>query len=153
MPVPLQSTMIKQNQESEGYNNVLIIDPEMDIAIELKTYLSRLKYSVLTVKNTDEAISTIAFHNISIVIYIMQGFDNHALELIKSIRTIKDEPNILLICDFSDVDMIINARHYGVTEFIKRPFNLLEVRFALERLSYGTLNRKQNTNPNNHEKN
>ncbi|MFI3166410.1 MAG: response regulator transcription factor [Bacillota bacterium] len=106
--------------------NILIVDDEKDIRSALKIYLANDEYSFLECENGKEAIEILKSSNVALVILDIMMPILNGLETLATLREFSNVPVILLTAKSEDVD-IIKGLNMGADDYIKKPFNPLEV--------------------------
>ncbi len=107
-------------------NRLLIIDDDFDVREKLKILL-QLNYEILTAQDGKNALELIGQGNIDLVTLDL-GLKNPAgITLVKAIKNSAPDIEIIIITASTDLRTAIDALHYGVFDYLTKPFNLTEV--------------------------
>lgn len=115
-------------------NKILVIDDEEKIAKLLKKYFQSLKYEIEYVLSAKEAFAFLEKNHVDIVISDLNLPKISGLEILKIVK--KKYPWILflIITGYGTIDKAISATKNGVDAFIKKPFELEEIEFQIQKL-------------------
>ncbi len=110
----------------EMNQNVLIVDDEIGPRESLRMIL-KPSYNVFIAENGNKALDIVKNENIDIVTLDlrMPGLDGN--EVLKAIKKINSEIEVIVITGNSSVKSAIGAIHWGVYEYITKPFNVAEI--------------------------
>lgn len=130
--------------------NVLIVEDDPMVAEFNKRYLSnvdgfRLVDIAYSVEEATDIIESIEIDLILLDVY-MPG--KNGLDLLSSIREKGLAIDVILITAASDVDNIQSALHYGVIDYLIKPFEFLRFKQALLRYKekFEVLHKRENLN-------
>jgi|WetSurSiteA1Bulk_404760.scaffolds.fasta_scaffold02095_4 two-component system, cell cycle sensor histidine kinase and response regulator CckA len=135
-PVPEKITLQREKPKiisMHGYENILLVDDDIDVLNFVREILEGHGYSVLPVSNSLNAIDIFRSHSETIQIVVtdimmplMEGN-----ELIKNLKRIKPDIKIIVISGYSDAAV---SKDKLVDAFIKKPFESMELLSAVRRL-------------------
>ncbi|MBN1848305.1 MAG: response regulator [Deltaproteobacteria bacterium] len=112
---------------------ILLIDDEEAILRVLARSLRSDGYEVITAKSGDEGIQTFIRESPQIVLtdIKMPGMDG--LEVLKRIKDIQSEAEVIIITGHGDIDSAIESLQYGASDFVNKPVRDKALAIALER--------------------
>lgn len=116
--------------------NYLIAEDEFAIAKIITDMLNIHPNTsmVLTAQNGLEALEIYKQHNIDIVITDILMPHMSGIELIKRIREINPDAQILIESAFSDIDLVRDAMRNGAYDYVLKPFTIDDMMSAIDRL-------------------
>jgi len=114
--------------------NVLVLDDETKITEQLNKQLSRKGFLVFEANNSKNAFRILDTHKIDIALLdFMIPHDLNGIDILKRIK--KDYPatEVIMVSGQEDIDIVIEAQRQGAIDFVRKPFSLSEIFFAIER--------------------
>lgn len=118
---------------SQKLKNILVIEDEAIIATDIKDILEALGYRVMhIIKNGDEAISYLSFHNPDLVLcdINIQG-SKDGVEVATLIQKKKKVPFVFL-SSYSDARTLDRAKHALPYGYVVKPFTSKDIASAIE---------------------
>ncbi len=114
-------------------NKILLIDDEEAILRVLSMSLRSDGYEVLTASNGEEGISVFKEQSPQVVLtdIKMPGMDG--LEVLKHIKQIDPDAEVVIITGHGDIDSAIEALQHGASDFINKPVRDKALAIALKR--------------------
>ncbi len=114
---------------------ILLVDDEKDIRDTLSEILLMKGYKSIACSNGHEAVEKFKdkSNNIGIVITDINMPKISGLELLKILNGIDDTIIAIIITAYATRDAAIEALKYGAYDFIKKPFNIVELTLILKR--------------------
>lgn len=112
---------------------VLIVDDEIRLADSLGNLLSGIGYQVQTASDGQRALETLETNPAHVVITDLRMPDIDGLELIRLINEKYPRILIIVITGHATTESAIEAVHYHVFDFIRKPFEFDLVRMALDK--------------------
>jgi two-component system, cell cycle sensor histidine kinase and response regulator CckA len=135
-PVPEKTVLQREKPKivsMRGYENILLVDDDVDVLNFVREILESHGYSVLPVSNSLNAIDifrsnseTIQIVVTDIMMPLMEGN-----ELIKNLKRIKPDIKIIVISGYSNTAV---SKDKLVDAFIKKPFESMELLSSVRRL-------------------
>ncbi|MDY6954969.1 MAG: response regulator, partial [Thermodesulfobacteriota bacterium] len=100
---------------------LLVIDDERSILEMLELSLSREGYEVLTAENGEKGVSSFQEHRPKLVLtdVKMPGIDG--IEVLKRIKAIDPEAEVIVITGHGDMDTAIAALQHQASDFVTKP--------------------------------
>ena len=114
-------------------DKILIVDDEQPIVRLLSMSLKSDGYETLKAFSGEEALTVFKEHAPDIVVtdIKMPGMDG--LELLKKIKELDPEKEVIIVTGHGDIDSTITALQYGASDFINKPVRDEALAIALER--------------------
>ncbi len=114
-------------------NKILIVDDEEIIVRLLSMSLRSDGYETVTAFNGEQGLEVFKAQSPDIVVtdIKMPGMDG--LELLKKIKEIDIETEVIIVTGHGDIDSTITALQYGASDFINKPVRDEALAIALER--------------------
>ncbi len=124
-------------------NKILIVDDEEIIVRLLSMSLRSDGYETVTAYNGEQGLEVFQSESPDIVVtdIKMPGMDG--LELLKKIKEIDSEKEVIIVTGHGDIDSTITALQYGASDFINKPVRDEALAIALERAKAKIEIRKQ----------
>ncbi len=121
---------------------ILILDDEPKITEQLKWHLQKKEMDVAAVNTPEEAFRHLHYENTDILLLdvIMPGIGG--LEVLEKVKSISPDTAVIMMSGFGNMEMVINAMRLGATDFIRKPFQMMDILVAIERT--GKMVRLQN---------
>ncbi|MCK5165384.1 MAG: response regulator [Desulfobacula sp.] len=114
-------------------NKILIVDDEEIIVRLLSMSLRSDGYETLAAYSGEQGLEVFKSESPDIVVtdIKMPGMDG--LELLKKIKEINSEKEVIIVTGHGDIDSTITALQYGASDFINKPVRDESLAIALER--------------------
>jgi DNA-binding NtrC family response regulator len=101
--------------------HLLIVDDEISLRENLKTFLERNEYTVVTAGDGKEALDIIETQDFDAVLSDIRMPEIDGLELAKTLSGIRPDTPLILMTAFGSVETAVEALHLGVTDYILKP--------------------------------
>ena len=129
---------------------VLVVDDEKGYRDEIKEYLVDSGFIVHTAGLPSDALVLLENERIDIAVLDLRLPEMSGIDLMKKIREIDEQIGLIIISGHGDMDSVLSAMREGATDFFPKPFNLVDIRFAIERTRkylelHSSLNEIKNT--------
>jgi PAS domain S-box-containing protein len=114
-------------------NKILLIDDEPDIVRVLSMSLRADGYDVIPAYSGIEGVEVFEKERPDIVLtdIIMPGMDG--IEVLKKVKSIQPQSEVIIITGHGDIDNTIEALQYGASDFINKPVRDEALSIALKR--------------------
>lgn len=112
---------------------ILVVDDEKGYRDEIKEYLLDSGFVVYTAGLPSEALVVMANEQIDIAIVDLRLPEMNGIDLMKKMREIDEQIGVIIISGHGDMDSVLTAMRDGAIDFFPKPFNLVDIRFAIER--------------------
>ena len=112
---------------------ILLIDDEADILRVLSMSLRADGYEVVTALSGEEGLAVFEKESPDLVLtdIKMPGMDG--IEVLKRIKSLSDEPEVIIITGHGDIDSAIEALQFGASDFINKPVRDKALAISLKR--------------------
>ena len=116
--------------------NVLVVDDESSVLRLIRMVLADFGVTqVFTAKNASKALALLgAFDDIDVVIcdWNMPGMSG--LSLLQQVRTVDQEIPFIMLTGRADLSSVMEARDFGVSDYLVKPFTPEKLEAKLARL-------------------
>ncbi len=113
--------------------NILILDDEPDFRTSVREYLEEGGYEFFEVSTGEEAIELFTIHDIDIVICDIKLPGNDGIEVLKHIKEIKPDTQVIMVTGLKDVQTAVEAMRQGASDYLTKGSGLKELRIRVER--------------------
>ncbi len=112
---------------------ILLIDDEADILRVLSMSLKADGYDVVTALSGEEGLAVFEKESPDLVLtdIKMPGMDG--IQVLKQIKVLSDEPEVIIITGHGDIDSAIEALQHGASDFINKPVRDKALAISLKR--------------------
>ena len=112
---------------------ILLIDDEADILRVLSMSLKADGYDVVTALSGEEGLTVFEQESPDLVLtdIKMPGMDG--IQVLKQIKVLSDESEVIIITGHGDIDSAIEALQYGASDFINKPVRDRALAISLKR--------------------
>ncbi|MCT4589815.1 MAG: sigma-54 dependent transcriptional regulator [Carboxylicivirga sp.] len=112
---------------------VLILDDETRITEKLKYHLEKRNFKVYTANTPNEGFALLEKERPGVLILDVMLPGMNGLDILEKVK--QDYPNleIIMISGYGDMDMVIQAMRQGASDFIRKPFQIMDIQLAIER--------------------
>ncbi len=114
-------------------NRILLIDDEPDILRVLGISLRADGYQVRTALSGEEALTIFARETPELVITDIKMPGMNGIEVLREVKNIRAETEVIIITGHGDIDSAIEALQYGASDFINKPVRDQQLAIALQR--------------------
>jgi len=112
---------IKKLKDLSKNLNVLFVDDDFEISQRMNDYLKKFFKNVYIASNGFEAMEYFGKVEVDLVITDISMPKMDGLELLKNIRFIDEEKEVLIVSAFSDFEYLKTAITYGVSGYLLKP--------------------------------
>jgi DNA-binding NtrC family response regulator len=106
--------------------NIAIVDDENDILQVLNRFFQR-EFTVTTFNNPVNAYNDIINNNYDIVLCDIMMPQIDGIQLLRKVRDNGNDTKFIMMTAFDSMDRALAAHKYGATNYIKKPFESLEI--------------------------
>lgn len=114
-------------------NKIMVVDDEPIIVRLLSMSLRSDGYETVTAQNGEEGLKVFEAESPDIVVTDIKMPVMDGLELLKKIKEIDPEKEVIIVTGHGDIDSTITALQYGASDFINKPVRDEALAIALER--------------------
>ncbi|RMH62171.1 MAG: response regulator [Calditrichaeota bacterium] len=115
------------------HRSVLVVDDEVNITDTMGRFLQEEGYRVFLATNGMEALETFRIKQPRIVVTDLMMPGMSGIDLIREIRAMDKETEIIVLTGHGDMDKAITALRHQVSDFLIKPIDLLVLRHAIEK--------------------
>jgi len=112
---------------------VLIVDDEIMICKSLEAGLTDAGYSVVTARNSEEAMKAVRTFKPRIVLTDMKLGNENGIDLIDRIKSENGDIEVIVMTAYSDISSAVLAIKKGAFDYINKPFELEHIEIILMR--------------------
>lgn len=114
---------------------VLILDDETRITEKLKYHLEKRNFSVITANTPNEGLQKLEEERPGVLILDVMLPGMNGLDILEKVKAGYPNLEIIMISGYGDMDMVIQAMRKGASDFIRKPFQIMDIQLAIERTS------------------
>ena len=114
-------------------NKLLLVDDEPDILRVLSMSLKADGYDVQTASRGEDALTVFSKDKPDIVITDIKMPGMNGIEVLREVKRIDEETEVIIITGHGDIDSAIEALKYGASDFINKPVRDEALAIALRR--------------------
>jgi response regulator RpfG family c-di-GMP phosphodiesterase len=118
--------------EFQDRNRLLVVDDELSIREVLAEGLAGYGFSVEMASSAAEAFQAVQDGGIHLVLSDIDMPGGNGIELLKRIKALDRDLDVIMVTGVVDVDTAIGSIRDGASDYVTKPFNLEEVRIAVE---------------------
>ncbi|TLX70849.1 sigma-54-dependent Fis family transcriptional regulator [Labilibacter sediminis] len=112
---------------------ILILDDETRITEKLKYHLEKRNFEVHTANMPNEGFELLEKEKPGILILDVMLPGMNGLEILKKVKEDHAGTEVIMISGYGDMDMVIEAMRKGASDFIRKPFQVMDIQVAVER--------------------
>ena len=113
--------------------NLLIVDDEKTYRENIEEFFSNCKMKTFSAELPSLAFDILKKNKIDIVVLDLRLPEMNGLDVLKEIKKLYPEIEVIIITGHGDMDSVIKAMRLGAIDFFTKPFRLIEVQNAIER--------------------
>src|SRR3989337_3562532 len=119
--------------EAVSQMRVLVVDDEEPFRILMESELGRLGHAVQCVKSGEEALQTLAAHDVEVVLLDLKMPGLRGMETLKRMKEAGVSAEVIILTGHPDIDDAIQAMKLGAYANLTTPARLAEVEELLKR--------------------
>ena len=113
---------------------ILVLDDERKITEQLQKQFTRRGFEVFQANDSRTAFDILERQKIDIALLdFMIPHDLNGIDILKRIKTEYSGTEVIIVSGQEDIDVVIEAQRQGAIDFVRKPFSLSEIFFAIER--------------------
>lgn len=112
---------------------ILILDDEVRITEKLKYHLEKRSFKVYTANTPNQGFALLEQEKPEILILDVMLPGMNGLDMLKQIKVDFPSTEVIMISGYGDMDMVIEAMRKGASDFIRKPFQVMDIQVAVER--------------------
>ncbi len=114
-------------------SSVLIVDDEFGVRESLRILL-KSHYKICTARDGEEALKVVKERKIDLITLDLNMPKLSGIETLREIRKIDGEVPVIIITGYGTQEDEKEALHYGVKDFISKPFNTSKIISVIDRI-------------------
>lgn len=122
-------------------NRILLVDDEEDIRTVLGISLADMGYDVLTAENGEDGLRVFMEETPPIVLTDIKMPDMDGIELLRKIKNIDPEVEVIMITGHGDMDLAIESFQSEASDFITKPIDVDALEMSIKRVCEKILTR------------
>ena len=115
--------MIYYINSGDNMDKILIVEDEIKIREELKTFLENNGYEILTINNFENTLDQIEKLEIDLILIDINIPGINGMHLCREIRKTSKIPIIIVTSRDTEIDELL-CMNYGADDFITKPYNM-----------------------------
>jgi DNA-binding NtrC family response regulator len=112
---------------------ILFVDDDPKAGDLMLRFSEDASYNVEVFQNPRQALARFKQHPVDLIISDLRMPELTGIELLSEVRTIDANVPFIIITGYADVENAIEAMRLGASDFIKKPFDMDELRLQIER--------------------
>lgn len=121
-------------EDRESPTHVLVVDDELSMLRTLRSFLESRGYAVETAMGGLPAVELVRQRSFDLVVLDMMLPDQDGLETLKQIKTLDDNPSVLIMTGYGSIKTAIEALKSGADDFLQKPLSMEALGFFLEKV-------------------
>ncbi|MCB4792421.1 MAG: response regulator [Elusimicrobia bacterium] len=112
---------------------ILIVDDDSAILQTCLKAVQSMAYDAKGVSSGEEAVEVLKEEHVDLVVTDLQMGGMSGIDLLKYIKANNPNTSVIIITAYPSADSAIESLRAGVSDYIKKPFNVFEFRDAVKR--------------------
>ncbi len=137
----MEKIMIRENLFLK--NTVLVIDDDERTPKQIKAFLEKEGYEVLTAHNGDEALDVLEKNKIDIIVTDIKLSDMDGTEVIRRAKVVRRDMEGIVVAGDNKKEPAVKALYAGALDYLVKPLNLDELLHAVTK-AFERINLKRN---------
>ena len=113
--------------------SILVVDDEKRVVDEITEFLKGRKYNAYFATQPVKGLEILSKNEIDIVILDIKMPQMSGLEMLKKIKELKPQTEIIMISGHGDMSTVIEAMRLGASDYFQKPFRLIDINNAITR--------------------
>ncbi len=118
---------------------ILVIDDEDSMCSFMEIMLLKDGYEVASTTSPREGVDRLRNENYDLVIADLSMPEMTGIEVLKEVKSFKNEQEFIVMTAFASVDTAIEAMKQGAADYVTKPFKVDEIKIVIEK----SLNRRK----------
>ena len=125
-------TLNKPYTSDHSKNRILIVDDDELVVNSFEKSLSQYENFIIDkTTNGNQALKLVNLNDYDIVITDIVMPELDGIQLLRQIKKLKPETEVILITAFSSYNSAVDAIHFGATDYLSKPFNPEELKIRI----------------------
>lgn len=113
---------------------VLVVDDEEYVRLSLRELLCYLGYQVITAKNGENALKELERDRFDVAFVDVKMPEMTGIQLLAKIKERFPDVSVIMMTGYATVENAIDAVKLGAYDFLRKPYDIEEVRVSINRL-------------------
>lgn len=113
--------------------SILIVEDDLNMAEMLKDHLKKRGFAADSTYNAIDALRSMEDRHYDLVISDLMMKDINGLELLDSIKKIRNDTEVIIITAFGSIETAVEAIKRGAYHFIAKPFKLTDMDVIIQK--------------------
>lgn len=113
--------------------NILFIDDDPKAGELMRRFSEGASYLCEVFQDPKQALSYFKEHGGDLIISDLRMPNMSGMDLLRAVRALNKDIPFIIITGFADIDSAIEAMRLGANDFVKKPFDMDEMRLQIER--------------------
>ncbi|WP_042470833.1 response regulator [Bacillus ndiopicus] len=113
---------------------ILIVDDQQGIRLLLNEVFKKEGYETYLASNGIEALGIFKNEEIDCILLDMKIPGMNGIEILRELRKLSDKINVVMMTAYGEQALIDEAFQLGATKYFTKPFNIFEVRDAVNEI-------------------
>lgn len=124
--------------------DLLIVDDDVFLQQDLKSYFSRKNYRVMTAGSTAEALDILETRVIPVLVVDMLLPDGSGIELLEKLGEQVSDSEVIMLTGQGSIETAVEAMKKGALDYLTKPVRLKELEAVIERAAGVNRLKRQN---------
>ena len=121
-------------EQPRANSKILFVDDEREMLSTVRNYLSRGGYGVAVSENGRKALELAARDEFDIVITDLNMPEMSGLELLKAIKKIRSDTEVIIVTGYGSIESAIKALKLGGYDYLQKPVDLGRLKMLIDRI-------------------
>ena len=117
------------------YLSLLIVDDDRSVRDSCKEVAESMGFKVFAADNAISAVRQLETHSIDVVLLDLKLPGPDGLQLLLKIKQQQPEVEVIMMTGHATVESVLTAMRSGAYDYLRKPFNVDELRVLLERVT------------------
>ncbi len=118
----------------QSRSKILFVDDEREMLSTVKGYLSRAGYGLTVTEHGRKALELAGKNDFDIVITDLNMPELSGLQLLKAIKKIRSETEVIILTGYGTIETAIEALKFGCYDYLQKPVNLERLELLIDRI-------------------
>jgi two-component system, NtrC family, response regulator AtoC len=112
---------------------LIILDDEPKITEQLAWHLKKKNLDVSAVNKAEDAFRLLhdGLFDIFLLDVMMPGIGG--MDVLEKVKIVSPQTSVIMMSGYGDMEMVIQAMRFGAVDFIRKPFQVMDIIVAIER--------------------
>ncbi len=112
---------------------ILLLDDDRQVREALNNFFQESGLESFEANNVAEAKHLLEKHTIDLFVLALELPGVNGLDLLKEVKDSYPSMEVIVISAHGDMDTVIKVMRLGASDFLRKPFRLIDIRIAIER--------------------